>query len=107
LTGAAEILEGRVVGVHNDGDAITLLMAGNHQVKIRLAQIDALESIQAFGQRSKQSLSEMVFNKTIQVEKETILEVLVHVQASFFFTTKDSVFSPWTFTTCIQNRSHP
>lgn len=71
LPGAAEILEGRVVGVH-DGDTVTLLMAGNQQVKIRLAQIDAPESDQAFGQRSKQSLSDMVFNKTIRVEKETI-----------------------------------
>jgi endonuclease YncB( thermonuclease family) len=69
--GAAEILEGRVVGVH-DGDTVTLLMAGNQQLKIRLAQIDAPESAQAFGQRSKQSLSDMVFNKTIKVEKETI-----------------------------------
>jgi endonuclease YncB( thermonuclease family) len=72
LPGAAEILEGRVVGVH-DGDTVTLLMAGNQQVKIRLAQIDAPESDgQAFGQQSKQSLSGMVFNKNIRVEKDTI-----------------------------------
>jgi endonuclease YncB( thermonuclease family) len=69
--GAAEIIEGRVVGVH-DGDTVTLLLMGNQQVKIRLAQIDAPEKDQAFGQRSKQSLSDMVFNKTIQVEKENI-----------------------------------
>ena len=69
--GAAEMFEGRVVGVH-DGDTITLLLAGNQQLKIRLAQIDAPESGQAFGQRSKQSLSELVFNKTIHVKKETI-----------------------------------
>lgn len=68
--GANEILEGRVVGVH-DGDTITLLMAGNRQIKVRLAQIDAPEATQAFGQRSQQSLSEVVFNKTITVEKET------------------------------------
>jgi endonuclease YncB( thermonuclease family) len=71
LPGAEEILEGRVVGVH-DGDTVTLLIEGNQQVKIRLAQIDAPESDQAFGQRSKQSLSDMVFNKNIRVEKETI-----------------------------------
>jgi endonuclease YncB( thermonuclease family) len=71
LPNAAEILEGRVVGVH-DGDTITLLMAGNQQVKIRLAQIDAPEKDQAFGQRSKQSLSDMVINKNIRVEKDTI-----------------------------------
>ena len=69
--GAVEIIEGRVVGVH-DGDTIKLLMAGNQQVKIRLAQIDAPEIGQAFGQRSKQSLSDLVFNKPIEVKKETI-----------------------------------
>ena len=67
---AGEVLEGRVVGVH-DGDTITLLMSGNQQIKVRLAQIDAPETTQAFGQSSQQSLSEMVFNKTITVEKET------------------------------------
>ncbi|MDD5412676.1 MAG: thermonuclease family protein, partial [Methylobacter sp.] len=68
--GATEILEGRIVGVH-DGDTVTLLITGNHQLKIRLAQIDAPESSQAFGQRSKQSLSNIVFNKTVKVEKDT------------------------------------
>ena len=69
-TYGGEILEGRVVGVH-DGDTVTLLIKGNQQLKIRLAQIDAPELDQAFGQQSKHSLSAMVFNKTIKVEKET------------------------------------
>ncbi len=47
-------------------------MEDNQQLKIRLAQIDAPELDQAFGQKSKQSLSDMVFNKTIKVEKEPI-----------------------------------
>jgi len=68
---ASDIIEGRVVGVH-DGDTVTLLLDGNQQLKVRLAQIDAPELDQAFGQQSKQSLSDMVFNKTIKVEKETI-----------------------------------
>ncbi|MGZ5030776.1 MAG: thermonuclease family protein [Methylobacter sp.] len=66
----SETLEGLVVSVH-DGDTVTLLVSGNKQVKIRLAQIDAPESDQAFGQRSKQSLSGMVFNQNIRVQKET------------------------------------
>ena len=70
-TFAGDMLEGQVVGVH-DGDTITLLIEGNQQIKVRLAQIDAPELDQAFGQQSKQSLSKMVFNKTIKVEKETI-----------------------------------
>ena len=67
---SGEMIEGRVIGVH-DGDTVTLLIAGNQQLKIRLAQIDAPELDQAFGQQSKQSLSDMVFNKTIKVDKET------------------------------------
>ena len=42
LPNAAEILAGRVVGIH-DGDTVTLLMVGNQQVKIRLPQMDAPE----------------------------------------------------------------
>lgn len=56
----------------HDVDIFTLLISWNQQLKIRLAQIDEPESDQAFGQRSKQTLSDMVFNKSIQVKKETI-----------------------------------
>jgi endonuclease YncB( thermonuclease family) len=68
---SGEIVEGRVVGVQ-DGDTFTLLIAENQTIRIRLAQIDAPESQQAFGQRSKQSLSELVFKKKVQVKKETV-----------------------------------
>lgn len=63
----ADTITGKIVGVR-DGDTVTLLTDGNRQVKIRLNQIDAPESNQAFGQRSKQALSDMIFNKTVQVE---------------------------------------
>ena len=63
----AATITGRVVGVH-DGDTITVLDGGNSQHKIRLAGIDAPELKQAFGNRSKQSLSEMVYNKQVKVE---------------------------------------
>ena len=66
--GAADwqVLTGRVVGV-SDGDTITILT--QHQpAKIRLAGIDAPEKNQAFGQRSKQLLSSLVFGKTVTVE---------------------------------------
>ncbi|MDQ5908276.1 MAG: hypothetical protein QG599_367 [Pseudomonadota bacterium] len=39
---SAEMLTGRVVGVH-DGDTLTLLVVGNQQVTVRLAGIDAPE----------------------------------------------------------------
>lgn len=60
-------LTGNVVGVA-DGDTITVLDADKVQHKIRLTGIDAPEKNQPFGNRSKQSLSDMVFNKIVTVE---------------------------------------
>ena len=59
---SAETLTGTVVGVA-DGDTITVLDANREQHKIRLGGIDAPEKAQPFGQRSKESLSAMVFGK--------------------------------------------
>lgn len=49
----------------SDGDTITILDAGNRQLKIRLSGIDAPESHQAFGQKSKANLSALVFNRQV------------------------------------------
>jgi endonuclease YncB( thermonuclease family) len=65
----AETITGNVVGVA-DGDTITVLDADKVQHKIRLAGIDAPEKKQAFGNRSKESLSDLVFDKTVNVETE-------------------------------------
>ncbi|MCB1024450.1 MAG: thermonuclease family protein [Acidobacteria bacterium] len=57
-----------VVGV-SDGDTITVIdHAKNIRLKIRLATIDAPESNQAFGARSKQSLSELVYKKNVTLK---------------------------------------
>jgi len=69
LQSNAAILEGRVVGV-TDGDTITLLDSTDTQYKIRLSGIDAPESKQAFGQVSKRSLSELVYDKRVRVDWE-------------------------------------
>lgn len=58
---------GTVVGI-SDGDTLTVLNAEKHQVKIRLVEIDAPESKQAFGTQSKQSLSEICFKKSVVVD---------------------------------------
>ena len=63
----AGTIEGRVVGVA-DGDTITVLDADRVQHRIRLGGIDAPEKRQAFGARSKESLSDLVFSKTVTVE---------------------------------------
>lgn len=67
--GQAATIEGRVVGVA-DGDTVTVLDSTNTQHKIRLAGIDAPEKKQAFGARSKQSLSDLVFDRQVSVETD-------------------------------------
>lgn len=63
----AATLAGRVVGVA-DGDSLTVLDANKVRHKIRLAAIDAPEKGQAFGNRSKQHLSDLVFDKEVAVQ---------------------------------------
>jgi endonuclease YncB( thermonuclease family) len=53
----AETYQGKVVRV-SDGDTLTLLV-DHKQIKVRLTEIDAPESKQAFGQRARQSLGEL------------------------------------------------
>ncbi len=66
-TANAETITGLVVGIA-DGDTITVLDADKVQHKIRLSGIDAPEKKQPFGNRSKESLSELAFDKTVNVE---------------------------------------
>lgn len=63
----AGTLTGRVVGVA-DGDTITILDNTNTQFKIRLSGIDAPEKKQPFGQVSKKSLSDLVFDRQVIVD---------------------------------------
>ena len=68
-TAHAENITGRVVSVA-DGDTITVLDSDKVQHKIRLAGIDAPEKKQAFGNRSKESLSELAYDKAVTVETD-------------------------------------
>jgi len=63
-------LNGRVVGI-SDGDTFTLLTSDTHQIKIRLAEIDAPESGQPYGNKSKQVLSGLIFGKDVRVIVQT------------------------------------
>lgn len=56
-----------MVGVA-DGDTLTVLDGSHQQTEIRLHQIDAPEKKQDFGQRSKQSLSALVYGQQVRME---------------------------------------
>lgn len=63
----ADTISGRVVGVA-DGDTLTVLDSRKRQHKVRLVGIDAPEKAQPFGERSKQSLSDLAYNRNVQVQ---------------------------------------
>lgn len=65
----AAVIYGRVVGV-SDGDTVKVLDAAQQLHTVRLMGIDAPEKAQPYGQRSKQSLSEMVFQRQVTVDWE-------------------------------------
>lgn len=67
LTTLADTLIGKVVGVA-DGDTITVLDGQQAQHKVRLMGIDCPEKAQPFGQNAKQSLSDLVFGRSVNVE---------------------------------------
>jgi len=57
-------LRGRVVAV-GDGDDITMLTDRRQRVRVRLAAIDAPERRQPFGDRARQILSQLVFERRV------------------------------------------
>ncbi len=60
----------KVIGIA-DGDTMTVLV-DRKSVKLRLANIDAPEKAQAFGQKSKQSLSDLCWGKDAQYDAQTL-----------------------------------
>ena len=60
---------GRVTSI-SDGDTLALLVpdgASYRQVKVRLGEIDTPESRQPYGERAKQTLSDLAFGKPARV----------------------------------------
>lgn len=62
---------GKVVSVH-DGDTVQVLDENKTLYKIRFNGIDAPETKQDFGSKSKQSLSDLVFGKIVTIEYDKI-----------------------------------
>lgn len=62
-----EEFSGKVIGV-TDGDTIKVLV-NKESVTVRLEGIDAPESGQSYGKKSKEALAEMVAGKTVTVKK--------------------------------------
>ncbi len=67
---SAETLTGKVVAIA-DGDTFTML-TGTTQTKVRLSEIDTPEKRQAFGNKAKQALAALIFDKTVDVDVVTI-----------------------------------
>ena len=57
----------RVVGIV-DGDTFTCLTADNNRLRVRMNNIDAPEKSQAYGQKAKQALSSLIFNKSVSLK---------------------------------------
>jgi len=70
LSAEAETLKGKVVGV-TDGDTITVL-AAEHTIKVRLAEIDTPERGQPWASRAKQALSDKVFGQEVEIRVVTV-----------------------------------
>ena len=64
-------LTGEVVSIA-DGDTFTLLTPEKKQIKIRLHGIDCPEKNQDFGTVAKEYLSDLIFEKTVKVQKVRI-----------------------------------
>lgn len=64
----AKTLHGTVVKIY-DGDTLTL-QSGKRQYKVRLAQIDAPEKDQPYGQRARLALTELAYWRDARVEAE-------------------------------------
>ena len=66
----ADTLEGKVVKIA-DGDTLTILTLSSQQIKVRLAGIDTPERKQPFGNRAKQALAKLAFQKQALIDVET------------------------------------
>ncbi|MBA3900544.1 MAG: thermonuclease family protein [Bacteroidetes bacterium] len=66
ITKEADFIEGKVIKIA-DGDTFTLIFENGFDVRVRLNGIDSPEKKQAFSKRAKQTLSDLIYDKTVTV----------------------------------------
>ena len=66
----AQSFQVRVVKI-SDGDTFTAINRDNLQMKFRIYGIDAPEKKQAFGTKSREYLSSLIFGKTVTVDVQS------------------------------------
>ena len=57
-------ISGKVIGI-KDGDTVVILLEGNIQKTLRVAEVDCPENSQPFGKNAKQFTSDQIFGKQI------------------------------------------
>ncbi len=94
---AAGTFIGKVTKV-TDGDTINVLTTGNKPYKIRLEGIDAPESGQPLGDKSKQALSAKVLGKQVTVtwsKLDVYQRLLAHITVDGQWVNKEMVAEGW------------
>ena len=66
----SEDIYGKVVSI-TDGDTV-IIVSDKKQIKVRLAEIDTPEKNQPYGKKAKRALSDLIFNKEVEVEMVSI-----------------------------------
>lgn len=66
VSAEANEIRARVVGI-TDGDTITVLTEQRREMRVRLAEIDAPERRQSFGDRAREMLSQIVFERQVRI----------------------------------------
>lgn len=82
-TSNAYAVSGQVIGI-SDGDTLTVLV-NETPVKVRIAEIDAPESRQPFGTRSKQALSDLCYRvvaEVVEVDRDRYGRTVARVNCS-------------------------
>ena len=110
-SGTVTSFQAEVIGVH-DGDTFTAFVDGNVTLKVRLANIDAPELNQPYGEEAKRELSLLINGKGVEVTEQTTdrygrmvgIVILDGVDVSSIMVTKGMA---WVYTLYNQDGSLP